>query len=258
MIESPRLYTQRDSKRVPLVATRTNRFSLSDLLDNLNHPIVWVNDEYLGAWLPVEVPENATAAQLLELTELPKNRIPLAQLKESWDRDGYVKVPGFVNKHIAEMLTKYYEKYPDIHNTYPEMTGINRTSINNLDLMRYYHEATPKLMRELVGEKVIPSYSFSSKYLKGSSLPAHIDNRPACTWNISLPLAASDNSKLSSWPLTIETKTGEHVVELEAGDAVCYGGTRDRHWRDVMPEELDWVFGVFFHYAPADYRGSLD
>jgi alkylated DNA repair dioxygenase AlkB len=60
------------------------------------------------------------------------------------------------------------------------------------------------------------------------------------------------------WTFHIRRNGTEHAISLDAGDAAIYSGTQDLHWRNAMPQKHDSVLGVFFHFVPADYQGSLD
>ena len=63
---------------------------------------------------------------------------------------------------------------------------------------------------------------------------------------------------LSDWPLYVKTGDSVYSAKLEIGDAVLYSGTKDLHWRDQMPDNLNNVLGVFFHYVQKNFSGSLD
>jgi alkylated DNA repair dioxygenase AlkB len=109
----------------------------------------------------------------------------------------------------------------------------------------------------MVPELIKTSYSFASAYESGTALPAHTD-RPQCVFNVSLLLgSAPEDATLSDWPLYIRRDNQDHRVDLEAGDGVLYSGTQDLHWREKLPEHLTSVLGVFFHYVPQGFTGSL-
>lgn len=138
------------------------------------------------------------------------------------------------------------------------MKGILRRSINNFPIIQLIHQATEQLVNQIVDEPIKTSYSFTAEYEAGSCLPRHID-RPQCRFNISLMLDASpDDADLCTWPLFIERSSTISEVKLRAGDAVLYSGTKDPHWRDMMPTNIRSVTGTFMHYVPIDFTGSLD
>lgn len=257
---------------------KTPRVNYDELLDTLRFPLIWAYDDLLEAWLPAEVDfgfVNFVRSLNQEFDEkiLPAARIqqlrraglitPPRKTREQLETEmrvtGYVKISQLLDSEYARhMMLTYYGRNDHMHERHPDMEGIKRTSVNNMPLMRLIHQSTEKLVNSLVPEKVKTSYSFCAAYEPGSNLPAHTD-RPQCVYNISLMLGSAPfRASLSGWPLFI--KRGEKVgtVPLEVGDAVLYSGTRDLHWRDIMPRGLGLVLGVFFHFVPFEFTGSLD
>jgi len=173
--------------------------------------------------------------------------------------EGFAIIPQLLTKeHARGLFTSYYFRNDHLHERIPDMEGIKRTSCNNMPLMRLLHMLTEKLVTNITGESLKASYSFTSAYESGSNLPAHRD-RPQCVYNISLMLGGSPTwVPLTSWPLYIQYGNVTTPVALGEGDAVLYSGTRDLHWREVMPKDLALALGVFLHYVPADFTGSLD
>jgi alkylated DNA repair dioxygenase AlkB len=250
------------------------RVSYAGLLETLKLPVVWSYDELLEAYVPGELPLEQVAQlkrgiamssqanlQLLWNAGLfePRGRISKEALKASYKSDGFVRIPQLFGIDYAKhFMTPYYWRLRERHKRLKDMEGIKRTSANNLPLMRHLHQATERLVQYIVGEPLKTSYSFSSAYEAGSSLPPHTD-RPQCVHNMSVMLGSEPRDvNLSEWPLWIKRPGRDHRVMLDQGDAVLYSGTRDLHWRDVMPKHLSSVLGVFFHYVEADFQGGLD
>ncbi len=93
----------------------------------------------------------------------------------------------------------------------------------------------------IFGNAVKPSYVFVSMYDDERSVcPVHIDNAD-CRFTIDVCL----NQK-SVWPLFIN----DQPYELNPGDAVCYSGTHQPHYREKI-QPGNFCDLVFFHFVPA-------
>jgi len=254
------------------------RVNYDALLDTLRFPLLWVNDSYLGGYLPVEteysllrwldeLPQDvdleklppARVAQLrrLNLVSSP-SRPPLEALRASMDQQGHVKLPQLLPRGWCKaMMPGYYWRNEHLIERWKDLEGVKRTSVNNIPLMRLVHQLVEPLAQKLVADEIKTSYSFISAYETGSTLPAHTD-RPQCVYNISLILYAVPDVSLAGWPLFIKHDDVVTGVPLEIGDGVMYSGTRDLHWRDAMPPSLRNVLGVFMHFVLKDFQGTLD
>lgn len=241
---------------------------------------MWVYDELFGFYFPVEVDHDflqferymrdgvdvehlvkGRSAQIYRYMLLPEpgRDMELGAMKQFMSDHGYVKIPKMLNElYCRDMLTSYYFRNEHLHERWRDMPGIIRTSANDMPLMRLFHAATERLVNRLIDEPVKMSYSFTAAYETGSNLPAHTD-RPQCVYNVSLMLGSNpDGKSLAGWPLYIVDNHGHLAsASLEPGDAVLYSGVKNKHWRDVMPEGFDKILGVFFHYVPQDFQGSL-
>jgi hypothetical protein len=172
-------------------------------------------------------------------------------------RDGYVVVRKLFAKGACMQMADYYFRQPEAHDRWHDMPGIKRTSVNNSPLMRLAHQSTETLARYLLGA-VKTSYSFTSAYESGTTLPVHTD-RPQCMHNASVILAIDPSTAdPKRWPLMISINGVVHKAELGVGDAVYYSGVKDPHWRDALPEDVQGLLGTFFHYVSDDFAGSLD
>ncbi len=100
-------------------------------------------------------------------------------------------------------------------------------------------------MSDLLGEQVIPTYSYSRVYKRGSILPKHID-RPECEISVTIHLQGD-----CEWPINIITPSGETVsIILGPGDALVYKGNVAEHWRNPFPGS--WYAQVFLHYVKSN------
>lgn len=253
-----------------LVHVQLPRVNYRALFLTLRYPVLWVHEELLQAWLPLEVdfnfinrlsaykaPDERFERRLMALG-LNVEPIPSrAVLAESMRRDGVVIVRGLFTRGMCKQLADYYFRQPETHNRWDDLPGTKRTSVNNMLLMRHMHQSTENLARAMLGD-VKTSYSFTSAYESGTVLPVHTD-RPQCVYNASVMLAIDPSSAdPKRWPLMISVNDKVNVAALDIGDAVYYSGIRDPHWREMLPADVQGVLGMFFHYVNEDFTGSLD
>lgn len=97
-------------------------------------------------------------------------------------------------------------------------------------------------IEQIIGEELLPTYSYSRLYSNGDILEKHVD-RPACEVSVTLQLGRSDPY---SWPIYM----GDKKFELNEGEAVIYSGCDVPHWRDVCNGPKNYYSGqVFLHYV---------
>ena len=106
-------------------------------------------------------------------------------------------------------------------------------------------------MAESIFEKKLkPSSTFLSLYGPDGVLPIHVD-RPPFLFTIDFLINSDDK-----WPLYIESKP----YVMAPGDAVCYLGTEQPHFRKPMASDSSANFCdlAFFQFVPVDWKGPLD
>ena len=134
----------------------------------------------------------------------------------------------------------------------PAGSRYNRWGSHNPPLCRDLHlrPGFVALASRVFGRKVKPSYCFLSLYGPDGVCPRHVD-RPQCRYTVDL-LVGSDGA----WPIYV---SGRRYV-MRPGEALCYSGTEQPHQRKPMDADGDATFSdlVFFHFVPAEWRGSLD
>jgi hypothetical protein len=98
-------------------------------------------------------------------------------------------------------------------------------------------------LNEIVGEPLLPTYTYARVYGRGATLARHID-RPACEVSVTVHLEGD-----SQWDLGVEDSHAEpHTVGLGPGDAMVYLGCTAPHWREgAYPG--DYYTQVFLHYV---------
>jgi hypothetical protein len=97
-------------------------------------------------------------------------------------------------------------------------------------------------LENILGEELIPTYSYARLYQNGSILGKHTD-RPSCEISISIQLGRSHHY---SWPFYAEGKR----FDLAEGDGVLYKGCEVEHWRNPCDGPEGYYSGqVFCHFV---------
>lgn len=132
-----------------------------------------------------------------------------------------------------------------------DCSKMNRWFWHNLPLLRSLHNSRELIDKacEIFSREVKPSYVFLSMYGPEGVVPAHTD-RPQCQFTIDLQIASD-----GSWPIYVEEKP----YVLKDGEALCYSGTGQLHYRKPMPEDSNatWMNLAFFHFVPTEWQGDL-
>lgn len=108
-------------------------------------------------------------------------------------------------------------------------------------LLRQLHER----VEELIGAKLLPTYTYYRLYHHGDALPPHTD-RESCEVSLSLCLASDG----PDWPLVVQSEDGARAMSTPVGAAVLYPGPVVEHWREPYAgrEQVQ----LFLHYVRAD------
>lgn len=120
----------------------------------------------------------------------------------------------------------------------------------NFPKYKELHFYIKKVVEQIIGEKLYPTYYFDRFYFKGNELVPHTD-RQSC--EISVSYHISDNLDYD-WPLYFESQTVPRVaLTCLPGDGVLYRGCELTHWREPMRgNHKSYFHQVFFHYVRAD------
>lgn len=102
-------------------------------------------------------------------------------------------------------------------------------------------------MEELCGVKLMPTYSYFRKYLKGTDLEKHTD-RESCEYSVTIKLACSEPE--TPWEIYVDDKP----YNLKIGEGLIYKGIEQEHYRKPCP--MEYSSHVFLHYVNAngDYK----
>jgi hypothetical protein len=157
-------------------------------------------------------------------------------------QNNYLYVSGFITPDFAFALSKEFKEHCTKFNLQGDPQAPNSHSM--YDFMPFVRLLVGKVpeVSELLGEKVLPTYSYARVYKEGSELLRHRD-RPACEISLTLNL-----SKDKNWPIYFQRPDkSETSVELEPGDAVIYLGCQSDHWRNKF--EGQECVQLFMHYV---------
>lgn len=164
--------------------------------------------------------------------------------------NGYVVVKKFIPKNQAKKLAEEFKHFAlknDISGDH--QIPNSKSYYNYLGFFDLLCNKTP-VVSKLLGENVLPTYSYSRVYGFGDELIRHKD-RDACEISLTLNLSQTDN-----WPIFFKKKDGTEVfVELNPGDAALYLGCDVEHWR--TPYQGKEMVQVFLHYVRSNGERSF-
>jgi hypothetical protein len=161
-------------------------------------------------------------------------------------QNNYVLIPGFITQDkaadLAEQFQEHCKKFKTKDASDPSLhIG---SALNWLPFIKVLVEKTPEISN-VVGEAVLPTYTYARWQTTGQELPRHRD-RPSCEISLSVNL-----KKDKDWDIWIQKPTGEEVsINLNPGDAVLYLGCQADHWRNKF--EGNEHIQLFLHYVRAD------
>jgi hypothetical protein len=157
-------------------------------------------------------------------------------------QNNYLYVPEFISLDDAQVLHKEFKEHCNKFNLQGDHQAPNSASMYNfMPFVRLLVEKVPEATA-LLGEKVLPTYTYARVYRHGSVLDRHRD-RPACEISFTLNL-----NKDANWPIWFQKPDrSETSIELNPGDAVLYLGCQADHWRTQF--EGQEYTQLFMHYV---------
>jgi hypothetical protein len=127
-----------------------------------------------------------------------------------------------------------------------------------------FHWGLTALVSEIIGKRIVPSFSFFRVYMQGDRLLVHSD-RKSCEHALSLALGYSEDI---AWPLELGEKIhafadladrpkeesfggdAYRTLMLAPGDALLYRGVNLRHGR-MQPNPNRWSAHLFLFWVEA-------
>jgi hypothetical protein len=157
-------------------------------------------------------------------------------------QNNYLVVPSFITSGEAVSLADQFKEHCKKFNLAGDAQAPNSQAMYNfMPFVRLMVNKTP-YVNELLGEEVLPTYTYARTYKNGSVLERHRD-RAACEISFTLNL-----TKDVDWPIYFQRPdSSETLVELNSGDAILYLGCQADHWRNKF-EGTEHV-QLFMHYV---------
>lgn len=163
-------------------------------------------------------------------------------MNKSLTENNYIYIPNFISQAAAKVMASNFKT----HCKENEIQGDNQApnssaEYNFIDFLEMLCEKVPTVSA-IIGENVLPTYSYARVYRDGSVLERHRD-RDACEISLTIHLDGDEE-----WPIYIETPNGDEVeLILKPGDAMLYLGCVADHWRNQFLGK-EYV-QVFLHYV---------
>jgi hypothetical protein len=157
-------------------------------------------------------------------------------------QNNYLHVPGFITVDEALSFARGFKAHCEKFGIQGDPQAPTSSAMYNyMPFVRLLVEKIPQVS-ELLGEKVLPTYTYARVYKAGSELLRHRD-RPACEISLTLNL-----SKDFDWPIYFQRPdSSETCIELQPGDAVMYLGCQADHWRENFAG-IEYT-QLFMHYV---------
>jgi Rps23 Pro-64 3,4-dihydroxylase Tpa1-like proline 4-hydroxylase len=164
--------------------------------------------------------------------------------------NNYIFLPNFIETNRAKELAKEFKEFCVKNNLNGDTQSPNSHSkYNFINFLELLCEKTPEVS-DILGETVVPTYSYARVYKTGSVLEKHTD-REACEVSLTVHLNGDDE-----WPIFIETPTGEaKSIIMKPGDAMLYFGCTAPHWRNQF--HGNEYTQVFLHYVMSEGKNSF-
>jgi hypothetical protein len=170
---------------------------------------------------------------------------------------GYSAIKDLVHPfHLGELRRYYRRMIRRGRVALGDYQSSLRYVAHNEPVARFFHLQLTRLVGELVGTPVKPSYVYFASYQGGAALKRHTD-REQCEFSLTFCLDyAPEPADATPWPLYLHTTQGRMPIHQRLGDALLYRGCKLPHSRNALAAGHTST-SIFFHYVPADFAGPL-
>lgn len=164
---------------------------------------------------------------------------------------GYAEVPEMVSDDILRIL-KSINTMIDVNEYLTKEKGEfikdakGKHGLQISELLLLYFQSH---FSAIVGKNLVPTYSFTRTYMKGSDLKRHSD-RPACQYSMTLNIGGSSDDP---WPFFCKSKIKDVPTSKIINSMyvpIIYMGMKVSHWREAL--EKDHSTHIFLHYVDGD------
>lgn len=164
-------------------------------------------------------------------------------MNKDLEHNNFIIVPSFISKERAQVLEKQFFELEKAGGCIKdEQSPLSSSAHNYAPFLELLCEKTYEV-NNLVGEAVLPTYTYARIYKTGEFLKKHKD-RPACEISLTVHLGGD-----APWDLAIEKPNGQEVtVSLSLGDAMLYLGCVANHGRAGHFTGKNYS-QVFLHYV---------
>jgi len=168
-------------------------------------------------------------------------------MNQQFQENGFLVIKNFITKKRAKDLSKKFIQYckenPEKCTSDLQVPN-TPAKHNHIPFLEILCEKTPEISKVL-GEFVLPTYTYSRIYKNGDTLKKHLD-RDSC--EISLTIHLNSDEK---WEFFLEDLTGKiQSIILNSGDALLYSGCTVPHWREEYTG--NFYSQVFLHYVKSN------
>ena len=166
--------------------------------------------------------------------------------KQLLDTHGAFICKDVVTKDICNLITHVLLRKTQTQGKQGDAQIPTALTVIDHDLwLETVHEKIWPMLEIILGEKLLPTYTYSRLYNNGDVLRKHTD-RPACEISITVQLGRSHHY---AWPIY----AGGKPFHLAEGDGVIYRGCDIEHWRDACDGPEGYYSGqAFFHFVRKD------
>jgi hypothetical protein len=178
---------------------------------------------------------------------------------EIFKKFGAIQITNVIPKDISHFLThvmlrqSHEMEIQGISTSDPQIK--NALAIMNHDItFETVAERVWPFLENILGEELVPTYSYARLYQNGNVLEKHTD-RPSCDISLSIQLGRSHHY---TWPIY----AGNERFDLAEGDALLYKGCEVEHWRNACEGPKGYYSGqIFCHFVRvkgpyAEYAGD--
>ena len=170
---------------------------------------------------------------------------------EQFNKFGVVQLQDIIPKEIAQFLTHVLLRRA--HENKIQGVSLNDGQVEN-SLACIHHDTTFDtigeriwpFLEDILGEELIPTYSYARLYQNGNILEKHTD-RPSCEISVTIQLGRSHNY---SWPIYANDKR----FDLAECSGLLYKGCEIEHWRNQCDGPDNYYSGQCVACASVDSK----
>jgi hypothetical protein len=150
-------------------------------------------------------------------------------------------IKNFISREKCKSLAEKFDKFCSDNNILPDDQVLNSPAYKNFIPFVEILCTKTKKVSKIVGEPLLPSYTYSRIYTNNSFLEKHVD-RESCEISLTVHLDGDSN-----WPIYFENGDNKEYIDLQVGDAIIYYGVELSHGRDQYLGKK--YIQCFLHYV---------